>query len=51
MVAAGVLGDRVGVLPMLNGQAILYLSAGAAALLLLRRAAVSRPGTLEPAGR
>jgi len=51
MVAAGVLGDRVGVLPMLNGQAILYLSAGTAALLLLRRAAVSRPGTLEPAGR
>jgi MFS family permease len=48
MVAAGLLGDRVGVLPMLNGQAILYLISGAAALLLLRR---TRPRTLEPAGR
>jgi hypothetical protein len=47
MVAAGVLGDRVGVLPMLNAQGILYLSAGAVALLLLRRTA--RPRTLEPA--
>jgi hypothetical protein len=47
MVTAGVLGDRVGVLPMLNGQAVLYLASGAAALLLLRRT----PRTLEPAGR
>jgi len=47
MVAAGVLGDRVGVLPMLNAQGILYLSAGAVALLLLRRTAP----TLAPATR
>jgi len=47
MVAAGVLGDRVGVLPMLNAQGILYLSAGAVALLLLRRTA----RTLAPAAR
>jgi MFS family permease len=37
MAVAGLVGDRIGVLPMLNVQAILYLTAGAAALLLLRR--------------
>lgn len=39
MLAAGLLADRVGVMPMLDLQAALYLAAGAAAVLLLRRTA------------
>ncbi len=36
MAAAGLLGDRLGVVPVLNGQAGLYLLAGILALALLR---------------
>ncbi len=36
MAAAGLLGDRLGVVPVLNGQAGLYLLAGLLALALLR---------------
>lgn len=43
MIAAGLLAERVGVMPMLNVQAVLYLTAGAVAFVLLR----SR-GRLEP---
>jgi hypothetical protein len=56
MLAAGLLGDQIGIMPMLNLQAVLYLAAGAAALLLLRNRATHRtqpaqrqPHTTEPA--
>ncbi|MFC5002376.1 MFS transporter [Dactylosporangium cerinum] len=36
MLAAGLLADRIGIMPMLDLQAALYLAAGATALLLIR---------------
>ncbi|GAA2632076.1 MFS transporter [Dactylosporangium fulvum] len=50
MLVAGLLGDRLGVMPLLNLQAMLYLAAGATAFLLLRtrhrevRSAVAEDG-------
>ncbi len=41
MLAAGLLADRLGVMPLLDLQAALYLAAGGTALLLLRRPAPS----------
>lgn len=60
MLAAGLLADRIGVVPLLNVQAGLYLAAGAVALLLLRartrpdwsgpviRKTAPREGTVHP---
>ena len=45
MLAAGLLGDAVGVVAVLNGQALLYLLAGLVALATLGRRA--RPGLLQ----
>lgn len=42
MLAAGLLADRTGVMPLLDLQAGLYLAAGATALILLRRATPTR---------
>jgi hypothetical protein len=42
MLAAGLLGDAVGVVPVLNGQAALYLLAGVVALATIGRRV--RPG-------
>ena len=39
MLAAGLLGDAVGVVPVLNGQALLYLAAGVVALVTIGRQA------------
>jgi MFS family permease len=44
MLAAGFLGDRIGIMPMLDLQAVLYLTAGATALLLLRNRGSQGPG-------
>lgn len=44
MLAAGLLADRIGIMPMLNLQAALYLAAGATAFLLLRE---HRPVTAQ----
>jgi MFS family permease len=43
MLTAGLLGDQIGIMPMLNLQAVLYLTAGATALLLLRNRNTRRP--------
>ncbi|MET7419005.1 MFS transporter [Dactylosporangium sp. NPDC005555] len=50
MLAAGVLADRIGVMPMLNLQAALYLAAGATALVALK-ANWSGPVIRKPARR
>ena len=49
MLAAGLLGDAVGVVPVLNGQAALYLLAGMVALATLGRRA--RPGSYPRASK
>ncbi|GAA1555804.1 MFS transporter [Dactylosporangium maewongense] len=57
MLAAGLLADRLGVVPLLNGQALLYLTAAATATALLRPAkphpatatALLRPAKPHPA--
>ena len=49
MLAAGLLGDAVGVVAVLNGQAALYLLAGMVALATLGRRA--RPGSYPRASK
>jgi MFS family permease len=49
MLAAGFLGDRLGVVGMLNGQAVLYLLAGAIALLWLSPTRRSTQQSAQPA--
>jgi MFS family permease len=50
MMAAGLLGDRLGVVPLLNAQATLYLLAGLVALIWLRGAAI-QPASRAADGR
>lgn len=42
-VAAGFLGDRVGIVPILNGSAVIWLAAGLLALIGMRAAMVEMP--------
>jgi len=51
MLLAGLLGDALGVVQVLNGQAALYLLAGVVALLTLGRRRRIAPARTPPAGR